>query len=494
MQNQRFTEIIWMRNKIIICAFWVVTLIGLILAFQVPDLWFTTAVSVPLSVVATVLHLKKKGILVLPWVFTVIMGALSVYMNQGTDDIATALLLCSMLLFYPNYHYFAITAGVNAVNIFIQITSGHSEAGANPDVLAYVDSFGTFILICGAMLGVSIVNRKLFIQSEQHRQEVEASGTQVKYLLDRVKSAVDGLYAFTGNFKEEVEMVDAITNEVVIGFQEVSKGIEYQASSIAEITESISVSDQHIRDVAGYSHEMKQLSADTAEVSEQGSSNISLLTGQFAELGEVMNHTSEQMQEFSQRSLDMHEMLDSIMQISRQTNLLALNASIEAARAGEHGRGFAVVAGEVRKLAESSGQTADSISEVLASLQQQTEGLISQFEQSLEILHTGSESAQNTEKVFQSIQTNAHKVLTQAGDVEHSSAGMKHFSEKVVGEITEFSSVTEQSSAATEEILAGVEEQRNITHHMVESFKQLESLIIGLNDLVSGSGEDSKQH
>ncbi|MNV81357.1 hypothetical protein D3C71_1750190 [compost metagenome] len=61
---------------------------------------------------------------------------------------------------------------------------------------------------------------------------------------------------------------------------------------------------------------------------------------------------------------------------------------------------------------------------------------------------------------------------------------MKQFSEKVVSEITEFSSVTEQSSAATEEILAGVEEQRRMTDNMVGSFKQLEGLIVGLNELV----------
>ncbi|MNC04525.1 Methyl-accepting chemotaxis protein McpA [compost metagenome] len=306
----------------------------------------------------------------------------------------------------------------------------------------------------------------------------------MEYLLSRVKTAVDGLYEFTGRFKEEVEMAGAITSEVAIGFQEVSKGIEYQATSIGEITEAIAVSDQHIRVVAGYSQEMKELSAATAAVSEQGSGNVTMLAGQFSELTEMMDITSNQMQEFSQRSLDINEMLEGIMQISRQTNLLALNASIEAARAGEHGRGFAVVAGEVRKLAENSGKTADSISDVIASLQQQTQTLIAQFEQSRSILQIGRESVQRTEEVFQSIQLNAQKVLAQAGDVEQSSAGMKHFSEKVVSEITEFSSVTEQSSAATEEILAGVEEQRRMTDNMVGSFKQLEGLIVSLNELV----------
>ncbi len=65
-------------------------------------------------------------------------------------------------------------------------------------------------------------------------------------------------------------------------------------------------------------------------------------------------------------------MIGEIEFIADQTRLLALNAAIEAARAGEHGRGFAVVADEVTKLANRSGQAANSINTMVKDVQKST--------------------------------------------------------------------------------------------------------------------------
>jgi methyl-accepting chemotaxis protein len=83
------------------------------------------------------------------------------------------------------------------------------------------------------------------------------------------------------------------------------------------------------------------------------------------------------------RAQQIGEILELINEIAAQTSLLALNAAIEAARAGEAGRGFAVVAGEVRRLAERSVASTESIREIIASVQGETSATIVAAEQGI---------------------------------------------------------------------------------------------------------------
>ncbi len=105
--------------------------------------------------------------------------------------------------------------------------------------------------------------------------------------------------------------------------EELAHTITHIASETAEVNEKIESCQSELTDI-------RDLSAQTIEISRKMQKDMDNLSGIIGRINEVIT---------------------GIESISLQTNLLALNASIEATRAGEAGRGFAVVADEIRALA-----------------------------------------------------------------------------------------------------------------------------------------------
>ncbi|MCB1316255.1 MAG: bacteriohemerythrin, partial [Leptospiraceae bacterium] len=171
-------------------------------------------------------------------------------------------------------------------------------------------------------------------------------------------------------------------------------------------------------------------------------------SGRTIEGRDLIVRTRESMQQISNSSGRIREIVEIINGISDQTNLLALNASIEAARAGEAGRGFAVVAGEISRLAE---HTARSLSEI--------ESLI-------------TESHANIDGGVDLVNKTANNLLMVIEDVDAISRQSEGISSELSDQARSFSRISAQSdqvASLSREIENVTAEQRSTIHEINSS-------------------------
>lgn len=131
----------------------------------------------------------------------------------------------------------------------------------------------------------------------------------------------------------------------------------------------------------------------SATMEELAASSINVTDNQYS--------LSEEINNVKTISIEINSILDLIKGIADQTKMLGLNAAIEAARAGDAGRGFGVVATEIRKLSESSKNTALKIVELTNKIQDSVDKTV---ESSKSTLETTEQQSAAIEEVNASLQ------------------------------------------------------------------------------------------
>lgn len=169
------------------------------------------------------------------------------------------------------------------------------------------------------------------------------------------------------------------------------------------------------------------------------------------------------------------DMLELINSIASQTNILSINAAIEAAHAGQSGKGFAVVADEIRKLAESSGANAKSISNELTDM--------------IRKIEAASEKGGTLRTVFDQIETEVNSVADSFDEISSTMQELSSGSAQIQDAMTGLSGISADGLGYSKEMKAGartldltVTEVGNVSASVTGA---MEELVLGTRDIGS---------
>ncbi|HJV70385.1 methyl-accepting chemotaxis protein [Ideonella sp.] len=285
------------------------------------------------------------------------------------------------------------------------------------------------------------------VASGDLRSAITVSGVdETAELLAALGMMNDSLARMVGAVRDAGEQIALGATQIAAGNADLSQRTERQASSLQQ---TAAVMDQLNGALRG-----------SAAAAQRACALAERATGSASGGSAAMDRVVATMQDIAGASRQIGEIIGVIDGIAFQTNILALNAAVEAARAGEQGRGFAVVAGEVRALAQRSGEAAREIRQLIL--------------RSVERVDEGTRQVGDAGEVIHEIRREVGEVSALIGQISSATQEQSRGVGEVHDAVAQLDQVTQQNAAMVEQAAAAsgcLREQAARLSGMVGSFR-----------------------
>ena len=248
----------------------------------------------------------------------------------------------------------------------------------------------------------------------------------LKDISEQVNRLLEPTHDAVKEFGDQARRTAISIEEASSAVGQVSDGAKSQNTSLSQVALALNESTLALKSVADNTKAASDKAGNASALVQKGLASVERLSGIVDAI--------------AQSSRKVNQITEVIAQIANRTHILSLNAAIEAARAGEHGKGFVVVAQEVGKLAESAGQNAKQIADIVE--QATTEA--NEGKAATEVVRNSMHGIANeTQQTTQMIHSSAAAVEQQQASIT-----------QLDGSMSQLRSIATSNAAAAEEITA----------------------------------------
>lgn len=296
-----------------------------------------------------------------------------------------------------------------------------------------------------------------------HKDELHELAENFNRFIANVQQIVQGV-------KEAADDVASGNNQLAATMEELATTFNSQAEQISSIVSDMQTISQSSNESSTNLSEVLDIMHESAEQTNHGQEQLAVVKSSIMEIHEKSDNLSRTIDELSESSKQIDEILVVINDIASQTNLLALNAAIEAARAGEAGRGFAVVADEVRKLAERTTKATSEIETIITTLQHESEKASNEMKASGEAVAHGVEVIEETSKSFEHVVSGVDRAVNNTNHVVMGVSEQNCLIQDIDDKTQIVASGVEESNSAVSEVVITVS-------HLQERAEQLKNIV-----------------
>ncbi|MDX7873038.1 methyl-accepting chemotaxis protein [Aeromonas caviae] len=344
---------------------------------------------------------------------------------------------------------------VHQLNAIIDYTRGLILGGLLLSLL--------IVTCCGFWLVRTIV--RPLLQVDKRMQDIAAGEGDLNARINLSRD--DEIGSLAGSVDRFIEKLQKMISATMDNNQHINQHVHTSVNRVQAISQSSRQTAAHAQALHHDSEQMVQVATtisdncnlaahnanEVRQLTTQSSQYVSSATAGMQRVVMEVGECATAINALKEQAGQIGQIISTISNISEQTNLLALNAAIEASRAGEMGRGFAVVADEVRTLANRTATSSAEITDVINSIQQQTEQAYLMMQRNLKTVESGMADSDNTKQILFKVEEAIDQLADMVQQVAEATSQLSHTLGHTTGKVSDISLQAQTGEQEAQECL-----------------------------------------